>query len=482
MDKDRCYKVAKRMTDLYCLYFKAWVCISDPNVTAVPFNTIKSQFDIKHVMKHLHGNYAIGVFAGENATKFVSIDIDEGDRETVRKVIDTLVGIGIPEDRLYVSYSGKKGYHVDFFVENYIYNDSARILYEEMIERSGLNRRKVEFRPTHGQAIKLPLGVHQTTKNRCWFVDPVTLEQIEDFDYIFGIQKIKQEYLEEIAKRLKNERVTRMYAEMREKRSNVQKAKPASYDSLVVTAPGTRHNIQKKVAARARMDGCDYDEIVARQLEWCREQNQAYIMSSEKEIRDDAEKLARWAVANVTIKPIKNTNGEAIVATVGKQCLPYILGAPTKTARMVLFLLCIYCGKYGDVKVAHRTLADHIGISAESVKNAIKWGEENGYISVEHSLNKYNGFLLLKSANKYKFPGDKKLATPRKIHLLGESYEVREWPTAENFYDMYIDMLTSLCKIEYLERFLTKPELKACKERVMRIAGESTSDDADGSA
>ena len=482
LSKALCYKVAKRITEIYCLYYKEWVCICDPKYTPVPWNWIHKNYDIKTIMKHVSGNYAVAIFAGKNATKVVSTDIDDGSIETVRKVIDTYAEIGIPRDRMYVSLSGKKGYHVDFFIDKSIYNNHAMIIYEEMITRSGLDRHKVEFRPTHTQAIKLPLGVHPTTKNRCWFVDQDTFEPIESFEYIYEIKAIDHDLVTGIAKGLEKEYIPKLYGDVNAHKNKVLKPMSGNYGSLVVTAPGTRHNLQAKVAARARMDGCDYDEIVERQMKWYREQNQALIKSSESEVRAEAEQLAKWAVENVAVRASQGYGSENLAIIIRKEHLPYIVGAPTKATRMVLFLLCIYCEKYGEAKISHRTIAEHTGVSVESVKNALKWACDNGYVSSESCTTQYNKFVRLKGANKYKIPGEKKLYAPRKMHLRSDQYVVREWPEAANMYGMYIDMLTSMCTIGYLEKFLTKPELKDCKERMGLNAGQGAGDDAGGSA
>ena len=481
LSKDLCYKVAKRIAEIYCLYYKEWVCVCNPKYTPVPWNWIHKKYRLKTIMKHVNGNYAVAIFAGENATKFVSTDIDDGSIETVRKVIDTYAEIGIPRDRMYVSLSGRKGYHVDFFIERSLYNNHAMMLYEEMITRSGLDRHKVEFRPTHTQAIKLPLGVHPVTKNRCWFVNPDTFEPIEDFYYIYEIKAIDHDYVVNIAKDLEKKHIKRLYDELSAYKSKkIMKPMERKYDSLVVTAPGTRHNIQTKVAAWARMDGHDYDEIIEIQMNWYNDQNKALIRSTEQEVRLEAESLAQWAVDNATIMTPGNFQPGSVEIVIKKDYLPYILGAPTKTARLVLFLLCIYCEKYGETKIAHRTIAERTGVSVESVKSALKWATEHGYVSSESSIAQYNKLVRLRGANKYRIPGGKKLYTPRKMYLRSDQYVVRQWPDSTNMYDMYIDMLTTMCTLGYLEKFLTKPELKDCKERMMQVAGQSAGDDAGG--
>src|SRR5699024_1347835 len=57
---------------------------------------------------------------------------------------------------------------------------------------------EVEFRPSWNQGVKLPLGVHQRTGNRCWFVDNRTLEPIESFDYIMSIEPMDSSEIMEI--------------------------------------------------------------------------------------------------------------------------------------------------------------------------------------------------------------------------------------------------------------------------------------------
>ena len=474
LTQDQCYQVAQRIADLYCLYYKGWVCISDPKYSPVPFHAMHSGYNITHLMKHVAGNYAVAIYAGEKATKFVTIDIDDGDEETVRKVIDTLADIGLPRDRIYVSLSGKKGYHVDFFVDRTLYNNMARVIYEEMISRSGLDRQKVEFRPTHGQAIKLPLGVHQTTKQRCWFVDTDTFKPIKDFNYIYKIEPMDHELVYKIGKNLNTAYINNMYAEKNKHNDKPNKKRSNyCYDLYMLTEPGMRNSMQTKVAAKARADGCDYDEIVRIQMDWYRAQNKDYINSTEEEVLAEAEKIAKWAINKVDIKEVQNYTPKESAVVINKKCLPYILGAPTKATRMVLFLLCIYCAKYGEAKISYRTIAERTGVSAESVKNAVKWLGDHGYIGIEHCISKVNHIAATKSANKYTFPGSAKLSAPRKMYLRNDSYTVQEWPTAGNFFDQYVDMLSSMCTAEYLARFLTKPELKACKENIGHEADES---------
>ena len=100
--------------------------------------------------------------------------MDDGAAETVHAIINFLTALGFPQDRIYVSFSGGKGYHVEMFFDRLVYTNRLYALYSTVISQSDLDPRKVEFRPLPGNAIKLPLSIHGKTGNVCWFVDQKT--------------------------------------------------------------------------------------------------------------------------------------------------------------------------------------------------------------------------------------------------------------------------------------------------------------------
>ena len=467
MDNALKFKVSETLLNLYCLYRKRWVCMMDPEKVVYPTQTVKERYTAAEIMNHIDGKYSVCVFAGEHATKFISVDVDLGEPDVVCKVIDTMTEMGIPRELIYVSYSGRKGYHVDIFFEDYIYNTCAEKFYWALIERSGLNPRKVEFRPTYGQAIKLPLGVHQVTHKRCWFVDRDTLEPIESFEYVFGIKRIPKAYMDELVDNIVNEHMRELYNRIAEQTSNSVHAHTNTDmgdESLTVKAPGTRHNIQKKVAARARMDGCEFDDIVRVQMEWYRKQDSGLIRSTESEVQADAELLASWAVKNVAIKHHPENKKYDSYFRIHMSSIPYILKAPNRSIRMVLFLLIVFCDRYGEAKISYKTISEYTGFSEESVAKAIKWLSSEGYINKKNTTYKPDVFTTLRSANVYSFPGARKLRAPNRRDLLCEYVDIHEWVTKENCSLLYIEALARLCKPEYLAKFLTKPELEECRK------------------
>lgn len=484
MDNQEQYDIAQQLMNLYCFYRSKWVMQKPAANNACLMITQQTKFRVHQVIQHMLGFYSMCVFAGTKATGFISIDVDVGGADAVRKVIDTMVDIGIPKDRIYVSFSGRKGYHVDIFFHKYIWNDKARIFYEELIYRSGLDRRKIEFRPTSGQAIKLPLGVHQATGNRCWFLDPETMEPIEDMGYVHKIQKLDADWFHELVNGIMKSHYNDIYTEKKE----IMSARPAPEDkkrdeppkpkakfhgmSLMLTAPGTRHNVQTKVAARARMDGHDYDEIVDIQMDWYSKQNQAYINSSEDEVRLDAEQIAAWAmrVVQVNEKNKEKPKPEETVKTVGivvtKDMIPYVLNAPTKSVRLIMFFLMLFSIKYGEIMVSYDKIGYYTGMSVPTIAKAIKWLSENKFIGKKNTIAKQSKFFVLKGCNAYSFPGEKKFRAPYNKYLQRDSVAIKAFVTKDNLEDVYYQTLASMVKPEYLAKYLSKPELKECEVRL----------------
>ena len=98
-------------------------------------------------------------------------DVDDGNRDTVFRIIFELERLGIPRSKIYVSYSGGKGYHVELFCQEIIRTERWYRLYLSVIRAANLEPSKVEFRPTHTQSIKLPLSCHAKTGKVCWYAD-----------------------------------------------------------------------------------------------------------------------------------------------------------------------------------------------------------------------------------------------------------------------------------------------------------------------
>lgn len=468
------------LKERYCFYRQKYVVMA-PQYT----KTCMHYFKDAVIQSHLDGNYALGVFAGEKATKFISFDVDAGGKAAVRLVVDTLVKLGFPKDRVYLSTSGRKGYHVDMFFFPYIYNNTAKNIYDLVIWQTKLDPKKVEFRPTHTQAIKLPLGIHAKTGKRCWFLDQDTLDPVEDLWYICRTKTIPVESVSNILKiwnrKLWNERYVEMICGDQTNVCNTQLEydvddKNEYYAKHQLTATGTRHDMMLKIARDVRLCGANRYQIAKVLTGWYYRQDPLYIDSTPDEVSVDIRDISAWAEENVPVVKRRNVDSskrKPIIFT--KHDINYILMAPTSAARKTALLIWTYCKIYGASHISYEAIANTIGCVPATAQTAV------GALVKNHVVNKESGGLhygaggLVKKTNTYFIPKNKTLACPADDELVAEEYEYVGEFNKENFDSFYYKVLGGLCTDEYLAKFLTKPELSGVKqERIVQYH------DADG--
>ena len=464
--QDGIYQVVRSLTDRYLGYRRRWVKSQDPEKIKHPeresaIRTMKSRIDESNVWLHVEGYYCVCVFAGPKATKFISFDIDMGDPEVVHKVVDTIEELGIPRHKIYVSMSGRKGYHVDIYIKDKTYNNLAKMFYEEVLERSGLDKHKVEFRPTATQAIKLPLGIHPITHQRCWYVDRETLEPIERFDYIYETEFVAEEEFARIAGEISNRRLSTVYKEMREEYGRIcEETKVNVPSDMVVRSQGTRHKLQFRVAVMARRQGASRSGVYSAQMDWYEQQNKCNISSTYEEVCMEANQIADWVCANVKVSaqgtPKRERKEQKVKISASDMAM--VLSGETKANRMVAFLMLVACKRYVPAKMAYKTIADMSGFSMCIANRAINALVDNGSLVREKSRRIVGG-MVVDDSNQYrlgKMPG---VPAPKTKDRLHRGFEVGETLGADNLYNVYINALAYMFGDEYLAKFLKKPEL-----------------------
>ncbi|TDM45169.1 hypothetical protein ETI06_13030 [Macrococcoides goetzii] len=191
--------VVKKINELFITYRKKFI-VQNKKDSDFKFSTIdKYSINDTVVKRHLQGKQTCGIFSGKAFTKFISFDVDTKENSEVdtRYLVDILEReFNIARSDIHVSISGMKGYHVDLYFKNQITNNLARKFYIDVINRAEFTEKQIELRPQHSLGMKLPLGIHEETKKRCWYVDNQTFKPIEDFNYIFDIQQIDPSFLE----------------------------------------------------------------------------------------------------------------------------------------------------------------------------------------------------------------------------------------------------------------------------------------------
>src|SRR5699024_9086447 len=230
------------------------------------------------IRRHLQGTMSYGIFSGGFFNKFMTFDVDYNDNEPMArwvtlKIVDTLVReFNINRNDIHVNLSGNKGYHIDLFFDKPLQvADTEAFYYKVMSEVGELpTNGEVEFRPTWRQGVKLPLGIHQRTGNRCWFVDNETLEPIESFDYILDIEPmsadaimeidfgITVEQAEEFERVVQETDITANVLDKSEALQNVRKI----IEKGRLVASGTRHKTTYSIACFGNMQGWEREETV----------------------------------------------------------------------------------------------------------------------------------------------------------------------------------------------------------------------------
>lgn len=286
------------------------------------------------LMNHLQQKYAVAVYAGEHCSKFICFDVDDGKRETVHGVLETLVNMGFPRERIYVSFSGSKGYHIEMFFDQLVRTDQLKSIYDRVISATGYDPKKVEFRPTHGNAIKLPLSIHARTGNVCWFVDPVTLACIENYDYLVAIKQISADVLNNIAP------ATSWNSEAVDTQRQYMNDQERSNDDFSVcddlTACGMRHDKMRRRAVFLRHNGFSEAEIRSDLLSWYERQDKAFIRSTQDEVMKDIDALVNWLFSEkFELRADRDVKRVRISAT----DMNMVLTAGKRSCKRILFLL-----------------------------------------------------------------------------------------------------------------------------------------------
>lgn len=401
--------LVERINELYVSYRKKYVlCLPGGRLITPKRNGELYSVLTSNVLKnHLMQKYAVAIFAGPKTSRFVCFDVDDGRKETVAGIVDALVGIGFPREKIYVSFSGGKGYHVEMFFDHLVSTSRLKELHTRTLEMTGFNARQVEFRPTHGSAIKLPLSVHARTGKMCWFADRDTLELVERYDYLFEIQKIPVELFYRIvpAQRINKPPVCNAGSCEIAGTSwtipggiSVSGQTNEDYD---VQSAGTRHNLMRKIAVHMRLNGKNRAACEEALLQWYEHQDQTLINSSRDEVLADIQELLDWVFSDRFKLPYdKKTEQVRVTATDMK----LVFSAANRSARRILFLLLVR-SIAGMNAIAISEIAAAIELSRKSTYKAITKLRDQNLLSYESGARiRTNEGNFASDRNRYKVP------------------------------------------------------------------------------
>ena len=487
------FEIADRFIELYVSYRQRYVMMINGSIF-VPKGKDSQPLPLTNsvVCKHLHKKFAIGVFAGAYSSKFVCFDVDDGDRETVRKIISLSAEFGVPKEYIYVSTSGGKGFHVEIFFDSLVYTEKLLIFYDSIIIKGRLNPQKVEFRPSHTQAIKLPLSRHAKTGNVCWYLNADTFEPYTYDAYVLEIKQFDAKRFNELVDRCGlRKSVTAgpedsVVAEHDPDAPELRHFLPQELALLSsthvypdITEQGQRHILTRAIAIHNRKNGMTMEDSRSALEKWWAAQDKEISSTPDSEALEDIRSLVEWTFSDSFIVPAKVKKME-----ITKDMLRVALAMDTKTAKKLMFLIACYCSVYGRMNMSYNRMAEYLKCSAISVRKLIARLAEEGWIKSVTSRTMYNDGKFMRKPNTYyiakeAFEGTKDLG----VEFCFDDpliYEAKELPQEdetgriktvipelepEGFHDFYYHTILQTVSSNSVKDFLTRGEIDALRDR-----------------
>lgn len=453
------------LRELYVSSIASWVKMVEPHPYIPCVHGDRMMLTNFNIYQHLAGTYGVSVFASPYSSKFLTFDVDLGAddlstaEEACKQIIDALEGFGVPRDLIYVSFSGNKGYHVDLFFDDLVYTKVLRKLYDAVIERTGFSPAKVEFRPTASQAIKLPLGVHHKTGERCWFINLRNWKPIEDLNFIFEIRRIEKPAIIEIVNVLPEH-----------KRENPPKREMHVLDKELaelanLDAPGQTHHTMCDMAVWLHYEHLDADENQIREwlVAWLHEQDGKFLTDTIEEYEAQAASIAAWVTSPKFVTHQLSKGKPWTVSRVQMQVL--LEKNKTKHERRILMLILLFQNRYGSLRMKQNVISQWTGGSYRTVYECLQRLEKDGVIEAEHGDRRCYGGKWAAHASRYRLiESYDNMLSDTDWGFLKDSVEVEDKLTPESFDEIYYRILREFLPPHELRLSMSKSEWKHCKE------------------
>lgn len=378
------------------------------------------------VSRHLNGEATLGIFSGEEFTKFICFDIDTQKDDlakwAVYKLINGLISVGIPKQYIHVSLSGGKGYHVEIYFDHPIRNILSYKLYLLVLNISDLlnfEYGQVEFRPNGlKQGVKLPLGTNFKTKQRCWYCNIDDLKPIHNEEYILNIEQIEVSkiynildeqddlYLTDVVSNVES---TRNEMENKTNKLNIYKQNIDPDETIDyiqdllfngLKMPGTRHNSLFKLAKYFHYQGIEREECNDMLIEWMDKQDQSTYTTERDDYIKDIGLIADYIFDN----DIQLTIVEKELTITYDEMLP-ILKLKTKNEKILAYCLLIHSKRFANVKgvfyMSYKQMSEASGLSLMTTKRVIPKLNDDKILDIVQSNQSQKG-TYMKKPNKYK--------------------------------------------------------------------------------
>lgn len=454
------FQIVDRLADLYVSYRGRFVTMAEGGKLFVQNKKegdklVPVKLSNSILCSHVNQKIAVSVFAGEHSAKFICFDVDDGSVETVRTIIDLCEEAGIPRSKVYVSSSGGKGYHVECFFDSLVYVSKMKRFYEWVCFKGNLDKKKVEFRPTHNNAIKLPLSRNFRTGNVCWYLDPDDMSPIKDYNFVFEIQKVSAESFTLIADSVFDELSMKMVVpEAEELVSDL----PVVAEHVIVTdelpdltSTGMTHKTIMAIACHLRCKKMTEEQVAETLVSWYRRQNSDYITDPEMAVLRDIRKAIEWVFSD-KFTPYPTS---APAPSLSPLDIDLILSRKNKNDRRVLFVLLYYTRKFGVAKISYERLSRICQTCEATVVTSIARLRKDGVIRYQPGKSHLSNGEFSRDINSYWVTSPK-----HSVDGSSRSIQIGEKLTGDNFESVYYTTLAKLVDRPVLKKSLTRSEYK----------------------
>lgn len=198
-------------------YLEQWV-----DERGTHYGKVDRQLTRRVIKTHLLGTKTISAYqiAKDDTVKFLCFDVDVSPKgkatcteeewltvvqDTTKSVVAILFRLGIP---FRVETSGGKGYHIWVFFDRPVLTRKAYLLgnfvhtYIPKDDRVNVEvfPKQEEYVGGFGYGIKIPLGIHQRTQRRCFFVDNTFTPHKDQWKILQTIKPLTTERIDAIIK------------------------------------------------------------------------------------------------------------------------------------------------------------------------------------------------------------------------------------------------------------------------------------------
>lgn len=400
--KEKVNEIIEQINKLFITFRGKYLCQVGSGGNSRFITTQTAKLTDSKVENHIKGVQTIGLLLGEGGlTKFLTFDVDimdEYDRKrTTLALVDKLnTYYGIPIEDIHVWYSGLKGYHVDLYFDEPIWECQLVPFYEEVLSKLDEVPKRIERRPTTGMGVKLPLGIHKVTGKRCPYVDNQTLKPLSMKHFLSiepqSLNEFKENVLVDCLKPAKKKKIELLNKEDKsggyeskldgiEVRKNVKNILKVGH----LLFPHTRNDFTYYASMVFKSEGNSIDEtvcLISQVLNNTLEKpSTRHYLDSSWTIQS-LESETRRIVEN-TYKYDYSISSKAKEVTFYKEEIDIISTIKKRNLRRLMFSLLHHSKKYaredGIFYCTHKTLAEmgndsHAGRSMENIRKLEKMG------------------------------------------------------------------------------------------------------------